>query len=74
MPYYHNPYDRNRDPKSWFRWGIGEEDGAGGMKPRGKSVAYKNGYNAGRYLFVLLNSKPFSETSGSADPAQGHSH
>lgn len=51
---YTNPYDRGQETKNWMRWNVGEEDGSRGLAPRGKSVAYKDGYNAGvcnRQLF-----------------------
>ncbi|RJQ33721.1 hypothetical protein C4568_03940 [Candidatus Parcubacteria bacterium] len=52
--YYTNPYDRETDHQNWHRWNIGEEDGSRQMEPRGKSVAYKDGYNAGRSNAALL--------------------
>ena len=45
---YRNPHNRVQEPKNWWRWARGEEDGRRGEQPQGKSVAYKDGYNAGR--------------------------
>ena len=46
--YYTNPHDPVTDHKNWERWNIGEEDGSRGLKPRGKSAAYRHGYDMGR--------------------------
>lgn len=67
--YYRNPYDRDKDPKNWHRWNIGEEDGSRGMPPQGRSVAYKDGYNAGAYYRLLANAFGARER----DAEKGHS-
>ena len=53
---YRNPYDKTSDHENWHRWNIGEEDGSRGMEPRGVSVAYKDGYNAGKCHLALFTS------------------
>lgn len=69
--FYTNPYNRIRDYKNWMRWNVGEEDGSRGMLPRGESIAYKDGYNAGHYHRLLqLNAASFAQTPGSG---KGHS-
>lgn len=62
--YYRNPYDRASDERNWHRWNIGEEDGSRNMPSRGKSIAYKDGYNAGRYHAALLVNFPEKATPG----------
>jgi hypothetical protein len=59
--HYTNPYDRTKDLKNWMRWNVGEEHGSGGMQPVGKSVAYKSGYNVGRYHLLLISQVTSSE-------------
>ncbi len=59
--YYTNPYDREKEPENWRRWNIGEEDGSRNLQPRGRSVAYKDGFNAGtcnRQVQEITNTIP----------------
>ncbi len=63
--YYKNPYNTSADPENWMRWNIGEEDGSREVDPRGHSVAYKDGYNAGR-AHAMIARFPTKEDTANA--------